>query len=178
MSPILTSVIHRDGWLRAVLMAMAALLGACPTVAQTSDQTNMTVSATLSQSCSFDGSTVAQFPTIRTNTGTDADWSVIRFRCSEGVALSTSITNGGYALNGQRRMAGPVLNKYLPYNIYTTAARTTPYPTTASTPGTGSTGRIATGDYEEIHFYGRILPQPTLAPAGSYYDSVLVTLTW
>jgi spore coat protein U-like protein len=160
--------------------AAIAMFGANPAAAQTSGTTNMAVTARLQPSCSFDGTAVGQFPVIRNNAGTDADWVMIRFRCSEGLAISASVDSGQHAASGQRRMLATVAGApaYLPYEIYTTAARNTPFPTTAPTPGSGSTGRTATGGFEDIHFYARIPAQAALPLAGNYEDVIRVTLTW
>lgn len=95
--------------------------------------------------------------------------------CSPNLAYTVEVDNGINASGAQRRMqnqtAGSAGN-YIAYELYQDDTRATAW--VAGTPESYT----GTGAVQPIPFYGRI-PTVTPAPAaGTYTDSVAVTITW
>ncbi len=82
--------------------------------------------------------------------------------------------SGTGASFANRRMAAGA--NLLNYNIYTTTARTTVWgdgtSSTSAITGTGS------GTAQSVTVYGRVTSGQTSVPAGSYSDTVAVTVTY
>jgi spore coat protein U-like protein len=64
----------------------------------------------------------------------------------------------------------------LNYNLYTTTARTTVWGN--GTAGTGVLAGTGTGIVQAVTVYGRVASGQTSVPAGSYVDTVSVTVTY
>ena len=102
--------------------------------------------------------------------------------CSPDVtALSVSVSAGSNAGQGASVGTGARAMKlgtssYLPYDVYSDAALTTPYPTSANAvpvvlPGTGAAFPLP--------IFGRVnKTNPAAMAAGSYTDVLQVTLAW
>jgi len=99
--------------------------------------------------------------------------------CTNTAPYSVALDNGANYLSG-RRMTDGVMH-FVPYQLYTDAARSAPWGTAASTSacttanscvlGTGS------GSAQAVTVYGRVAPQVGL-PTGGYTDSVIVTVMY
>jgi spore coat protein U-like protein len=136
------------------------------------------VQITIQETCvttSASGSTVLNFGT-QTLLNANVDASVnLSVQCSSGTDYDVSLDNG---LNTSRRMdstsgAGVGAN-IVDYELYTDSGRTTVWPTTAGTAPYPYTG---TGAAQSIPVYGRV-PTQTTPPAGNYYDTVGITVTY
>ena len=102
--------------------------------------------------------------------------------CSPDVtALTVSVSAGNNAGQGGSVGVGSRAMKfgsssYLPYEVYSDAALTTPYPTAASTVGITLPG---TGAAFPLPVFGRINKTSAAAMAsGTYTDVLQVTLSW
>lgn len=92
-------------------------------------------------------------------------------QCTAGANVTVTFDGGLNAVGSQRRLKMGT-NNYLPYNLYTSSAMTTP-----ELPGVGiplNTNAGAT----TLPVYGVALPPATGLPGGQYTDTVQVTLTW
>nr|WP_276583969.1 spore coat U domain-containing protein [Pseudomonas sp. RIT-PI-AD] len=94
-------------------------------------------------------------------------------QCSTGTNYSVAIDSGLNASGTQRRMSNG--GAYISYNLYQDTARTVPW-------GNGSNGGsvlsgTGSGAAQEVVVYGRVPVQATPA-AGTYLDTVQVTVTW
>jgi spore coat protein U-like protein len=107
--------------------------------------------------------------------------ATLAVQCTNTTPYSISIDNGSNASGSQRRMLNGASN-YIPYNLYTDAARSAAWSTTTSalscTNGGGTcllgTG---TGSNQNLTVYGRVPPQ-TAPAAGTYSDTVIATITF
>ena len=164
---------------RARLMAVAAVLitaGAAPAYAQTASS-NLGVSATVTDNCTVSTSPVA-FGNVDATSGANVDATGgISVTCTNGTAWSASADAGagtGAPLASRKLADGANL---LNYSLYTEATRTTLWGdgvggTTATIDGTG------TGVAQASTIYARVPSGQTSVPAGSYADTVAVTVTY
>ena len=147
----------------------------------------LTVRATVTNSCvlntSATGTTtnaVLDFGTLSSLAGNvDADTTTtggtsIKVLCNNTVPWTLSFEGGQNVLSTQRRMiGGATSNEYIPYNLFSDTGRATAIGiATTAYSGTG------TGNVQTVNVYGRIPAGTTLPSAGSYVDSVTVTVTY
>ena len=137
---------------------------------------NLGVSATVSANCTVSTTAVA-FGSVDTLAGTniDADGG-ISVTCTNGTSWSASAGNGtgtGATVSSRKMKSGSNL---LSYTLYTNESRTSIW-------GDGSSGSVqisnsGTGGAQSVAIYGRIFAGQTGVPAGSYADTVAVTITY
>jgi spore coat protein U-like protein len=136
------------------------------------------VQITIQETCvttSASGSTVLNFGS-QTLLNSNVDASVnLSVQCTSGTDFDVTLDNG---LNTSRRMdstAGAGVGaSFVDYELYTDAGRTSIWPTTAGSAPYPYTG---TGAAQTIPVYGRV-PAQTTPPAGNYYDTVGITVTY
>ncbi|WXL27871.1 spore coat U domain-containing protein [Ectopseudomonas mendocina] len=101
----------------------------------------------------------------------------IQIKCSTGLSPSLSINSGLHSTGGQRYMKHATTPETIAYNVYSDATRNqliqpdTPVNISA----------VATGNAVDIPLYGRVSPanQGSTSPAaGTYSDTLLVTISW
>lgn len=157
----------------AASMATAGLSGQAH--AQTANS-SLGVSATVTANCTVSTSPVA-FGSVNTLSGSAVDATGgITVTCTNGTDWTASAGPGGGsgASLATRKMSagGDKLN----YSLYTDSSRSSVWGD-----GSGSTASIAdegTGTAQNVTIYGRVLSGQTNAPAGSYSDTVSVTVTY
>jgi len=147
----------------------------------------LTVKATITNSCvlntSATGTTanaVLDFGTLSSlASNVDADTTTtggtaIKVLCNNTVPWTLAFDAGKNAQTTQRRMiGGATSNEYIPYNLFSDTNRATAIGiATTAYSGTG------TGAPQAINVYGRIPAGSTLPSAGSYVDTVTVTVTY
>lgn len=161
---------------RIYAVAAAAVLLAAPVVGGAGTTTDtLSVTATVSESCSLSTSTLA-FGTYDPASAIDTDASTtIDAACTDGTTFAVALDGGSSANISARTMNDGGTNT-LGYQIYTDTLRTTIW-------GDGTTGSTKTGTglgpltAVTMTAYGRITAQQNV-PAGSYSDTVNVTLTF
>ncbi|VAX44243.1 putative secreted protein [Acinetobacter calcoaceticus] len=146
----------------------------------------LTVKATITNSCvlntSATGTTanaVLDFGTLSSlASNVDADTTTggtaIKVLCNNTVPWTLAFDAGKNAQTTQRRMiGGATSNEYIPYNLFSDTNRATAIGiATTAYSGTG------TGAPQAVNVYGRIPAGTTLPSAGSYVDTVTVTVTY
>ncbi|EML1065888.1 spore coat protein U domain-containing protein [Acinetobacter nosocomialis] len=147
----------------------------------------LTVKATVTNSCvlntSATGTTtnaVLDFGTLSSlATNEDADTTTtggtsIKVLCNNTVPWTLSFDGGKNAQTTQRRMiGGATSNEYIPYNLFSDTGRATAIGiATTAYSGTGS------GVVQTVNVYGRIPAGSALPSAGSYVDTVTITVTY
>jgi len=161
----------------AIAAALAATSVAAPAYAQQTATGNLSVSATVPTNCVVTTSPVA-FGNVDVTLNANSDnTGGISVTCTSGTAW-TATANAGASATGTlavRQMVNGA-NK-LNYALYTDAARTTIWGdgaggTTATITGTG------TGTAQASTIYARVPSGQTGLPAGSYTDTVVVTVTY
>ncbi|WP_217903956.1 Csu type fimbrial protein [Bordetella genomosp. 4] len=102
----------------------------------------------------------------------------IQIQCSTGLTPVLQVNAGLHASGGQRYMQNSTTtSSTIAYNLYSDAARSALIQ--ANTPVDISS--VSTGTAVNIPLYGRVVPtgQATPTPAaGTYIDTLLVTLAW
>lgn len=147
----------------------------------------LTVKATITNSCVvntsatgtvagavLDFGTVSSFTTAVTADTTTTGGTSIKVLCNNTVPWTLALDGGKNTSSSQRRMIGGASsNEYIPYNLFSDSARSTAIgiSTTASS-GTD------TGAVQTVNVYGTIPAGTTLPSAGSYLDTVTLTVTY
>lgn len=155
--------------------AAAPLVVAAPALAGTTSS-NLSVTATVSATCTVSTSTVA-FGTVNTISGSNVDATGgITVTCTNGSAWTAAAGagSGTGATFAARKMTSGA--NVLTYSLYTDSAR-------ANLWGDGTTGNViisgtGTGAAQNVTIYGRVGAGQTSVPAGSYSDTVAVTVTY
>ena len=169
-----------------VAIASAALLGAAsltvPAYAGT-DTSNMEVSATVGEACTIETADIAfgAYDAINTHASTalTAQGSVTT-TCTLDLVATVMIGQGLGASEVStdaaplRRMSGDNVGDYLVYNVYSDAALSSVW-TNEVDSGIDTTG---TGEEVAMTVYGAIAAGQTGAPAGSYSDTLVVTVDY
>ena len=147
----------------------------------------LTVKAPITNSCvlntSATGTTsnaILDFGTLSSlASNVDADTTTtggtaIKVLCNNTVPWTLAFDAGKNAQSTQRRMiGGAASNEYIPYNLFSDTNRATAIGiATTAYSGTG------TGVAQTVNVYGRIPAGSTLPSAGSYVDTVTVTVTY
>ncbi|OOG53718.1 spore coat U domain-containing protein [Rhodanobacter sp. C03] len=166
-------------------LGLLASVLAVPAFAATTITGNLTVQATVVSTCTLNSaaaagagngllnfgnvtSTLANVD-VDTTAGGNYGVSVI---CTNTTPYTVFANNGANAAGSQNNMKlGAAL---LPYNLYTTAGRTIPFPTTSG----AALSFTGNGTAQTIPFYGRIPSGTTLPAAGLYTDTVVVSITY
>jgi spore coat protein U-like protein len=159
----------------AASVGTAAALFATPAAAG-SQNANLGVSATVNAKCTI-STTALAFGSIDTLsasavTGTGG----VAIACTNGstwTATADAGTGAGATFASRRMTSGA---NTLSYSLFTDAGRTTVWGD-----GTNSSGVITstgTGTAQNITIYGQIPGSQTGVPAGSYADTVAVTVTY
>ena len=141
-----------------------------------------TQSATINATCNVSATPLAFGSTgsfILSNVDSTA---TITARCTNATPYSIGLGNGNNALGSQRRMRLGATSNYVSYGLYTDSSRSTAWKTSSSTTScTGGSNTCVlgtgTGSDQAVTVYGRIPPQ-TAPLAGTYTDTVVVTVTY
>jgi spore coat protein U-like protein len=146
---------------------------------------NLSVTATVTNNCSIDSTTALAFgsydPAI-TNRPAGADLQssagVIALTCTSGATTAITIDQGLTALAGSTdilpvRQMSDGATHLLGYSIYQTGAFSTVWGNTSGT----AVAYSGTGASTNVSVYG-VVPKGQNVPAGSYSDTVIVTVTF
>ena len=161
--------------MRKILMvaAGAGAALATPAFANTAD---LEVTATVEDSCTVQNSTM-NFGTLSVINGTNHDATAsVSLTCTIGADYTVSLDNGVNAGAGTQRFlsyddGGAVHN--IPYNLYSDSTRSNAWASAGVNPA-----GTATGTAETVTVYGRIPSTANNVMAGSYTDTVTVSITF
>ncbi len=138
---------------------------------------SLTVNATVTANCTVSTTAVA-FGNVNVLSGTNADATGgLSVTCTNGTAWSASADAGagtGASLATRKMVSGANL---LNYALYTDSARTTVWGDAATTATVKFSG-TGTGAAQASTIYGRVPSGQTSVPAGSFADTVTVTVTY
>ncbi|KDB04123.1 hypothetical protein U879_08425, partial [Defluviimonas sp. 20V17] len=139
----------------------------------TTTTANLSVTATVVNSCTVTAPTAIAFGPITASTTTNQTTAgVVSVDCTANQAsVSVTLDGGANVSTGQRRMSDGGTN-YMPYNLFSDASHTT----SIAVGGTIYSGGITALTPQNISIYGQVPPGSYVA--GSYTDTVLVTLTY
>ena len=156
------------------MVAMAAI-AAQPALAA-EDTATLGVSATVTSNCVV-STTALSFGNVDVTAAADVDGTGgISVTCTSGTSWTATAGVGGGtgATFASRKMANGV--NLLNYALYTDTERTTVWGDGAT--GTGSITGTGSGSAQASTIYGRVPQGQTSLPAGSYSDTVTVTVTY
>lgn len=155
--------------LKTTLVAAAGLLFANSTLAATAT-TTFQVTATVAESCKVTAGNL-DFGAYDPLSATARDGSsVIKATCTKGTDYTIGLDQGNNTSGTVRRMANG--GEFLSYELYSDSGRTT-----AWSNSTVVSTAAATGGEESYTVYGKI-PPAQFVTAGSYADTVTVTVTY
>ena len=168
----MTMVKHIIG---VALASSAAAAFTAPAEATTTSA-NLGVGATISSNCTLSTNAV-DFGTVNAINGSSVDAAGgITVTCTNGTSWTATADagSGSGATFATRKMAAG--SNLLNYTLYTDSNRTSVW-------GDGSSGNstlsgTGSGTAQNVSVYGRIAAGQTSAPAGSYSDTVSVTVTY
>ena len=155
--------------LRILALTGAAVAAIAAQPALAADTAELGVSATVSSVCNVSTSPIAFGSidvTTAANDDADGGFSVV---CTSGAAWTAAADAGngtGASTAARKMMSGANL---LNYGLYSDELRATNF---VSATGTG------TGSAQSSIIYGRVPSGQTTVPAGSYADSVTISLTY
>jgi spore coat protein U-like protein len=163
--------------LRGSMIAGAALAALVPTAAMADTASStLGVSATVTENCTVSTAPVA-FGSVNTLSGGNVDATGgVTVTCTNGTpwAAAASAGTGSGASMATRKMVSGA--NTLNYTLYTNAARTSVWGDgTASTATVANTG---TGSSQTFTVYGRVMSGQASVSAGSYSDTVSVTISY
>lgn len=159
----------------AAIAAFCASMLASGAAMAASTTTNLSVTANVVSSCMVNSTTTLAFGAIAAGTLPINNNGSVTFTCSSGTPWFVTANNGSNASGSQPRMVSS--GQYLSYNIYSDNGRTTAFPTALGTLGSGNTGGTGTGGQQTVTVYGQV-PSQLLPPAGTYTDTVTLTINW
>ncbi len=167
--------------LSANILAVSLLIGFTGgAMAATATATaNLQVTATVSATCTATttelnfGSYDPSSASANDNTG------AVSVTCTNGTPYTVALNAGSNAgtpgdVTTRRMRSGS--SSFLPYQIYTTAGRTTVWGDGAN--GSSTQTNTGSGDAQSFSAYGRIPAGQYVAPGNDYADSVTVTVTY
>lgn len=137
--------------------------------------TVMPVTATLNDGCTISAPTMAFGITTPAASGKVTATSVLQLNCTPRVSYQIAMDRGQHVQGNTRQMYDPVLNLYLPYEVYRDAKMTAEWgnqKTNMVSGNTGATGRVT------HTAYGKIKSTTQTARAGSYTDYIVVTVNF
>ena len=163
--------------MRKIVLGVAAVAAFVSTPALAATATNtMPVSVNIINSCTVSASPMA-FGTLTSIGGANVDTTAsVDLTCTTGAAYDVAMDVGTHAVTGQRYLVNTTdATKKIPYGVYTNGLRTANWGNTSGTDtvaGTATTGSVS------LTAYGRIPSTASSVPAGSYTDTVTVTVTF
>jgi len=161
----------------AVAAALATTALAAPAFAQTTSS-DLSVSATVTENCTLT-TTAVSFGNVNTTSATNVDGTGgISVTCTSGLAWAASANAGlgtGATLTVRKMANGANL---LDYALYTESTRTTLWGDGATGNGTATINDTGNGSAQAKTIYARVPGGQSTVPAGSYSDTVSVTVTY
>ena len=159
------------GWLCAASTAQAGTATA-----------NLTVSITITASCTINAATLTFPSTPGTNLLSAAvtGSTNVLVTCTSGSPYSIGMGQGANYSSGSNRMASS--GNYIPYGLYVNSSYTYPWTTGASNSSCTTTNDCylgtGTGSAQSIPIYGQVPTVATAPPSGTYSDTVTMTITY
>lgn len=159
----------------SVIAAVMAAAGfASPALAAT-DSDTMQVTATVVNNCTINAAPMA-FGTLATLGSSNIDTSAtVSLACTPNAVYDVAMDLGLQGVGGQRYLVNSTdSGQTIPYGVYTNASRTNAWGS-----GVGQTVvGTATGGTATLVAYGRIPASASAVTAGSYADTVTITVTF
>ncbi|MBB72431.1 MAG: spore coat protein [Legionellales bacterium] len=155
-----------------ILIILSSISSLCFAATST---TTFTVNATVSDSCSVSANNLSfgsYEPTGITNLD---ETTTISVTCTLGTVYNTGLdagTGSGATVTTRKMTSGSDL---LNYSLYSNVTHTTVW---GDTVGVNTMPGVGTGSAQNLTVYGRIPSGQSSVPAGSYSDTITVTVTY
>jgi len=164
--------------MRKIALAVASLAAVVATPALAATATNtMPVSVNVINSCTVAATPMAFGAPTAIGGANVNSTSTISLVCTNGASYDVALDNGTHAQSSQRYMSnGAATPVTIPYNIYTDSARTLPWGATSGTNTVSGTAGLSGA--VSLTAYGQIPSSAASVGAGSYTDTVTVTVTF
>lgn len=162
---------------RASMAAALPLLSFCFSgVAQAASTSGVMPVTAISLAACVVVPTPMAFGTLSQLDGNPNDSSaLVTVTCTPGTSFNVGMNDGLHASGGARRMQALLSSDFLEYRLYSDAARSVPWGNVIGTNTVSATaGLVPT----ILTVYGRVPGSGSLAPLGSYVDTVTVTVTF
>ena len=157
-----------------ILTCLAALGSTTAAFAGTAS-TTLPVSAIVLENCTVVASPLA-FGALTDVGAADVDSSaLLTLACTPNADFYIAMDNGLNAVSGARRMKSATAAEFLPYEIYTNTARTQRWGSTSGTDTVAGTAPLGVATFTA---YGRIPQGVSAVSAGSFSDTVTVTINF
>jgi spore coat protein U-like protein len=130
-----------------------------------------TATATVTSQCSVSASTL-DFGAVGLLLANTDGTSTVTVQCASGAAYQVGLDNGQHATGTTRRMQGP--GGLVTYELYRNTTRTQRWGSTLNTDTVSGSGN---GSNQTLTVYGRV-PNQTTPSAGTYNDTITVTVTY
>ncbi len=173
------SLLRRNG--AAIAIGLVCLAAATRAWAATATA-NLTVQITITASCTISATTL-NFGTLAGTAVSASPTSAstnVSVTCTNGSPYSIGMDNGANASGSQRRMKSGT--NFLNYNLYTNAGLTNAWTTATSTTTCTTTNScfLGTGNgaAQSVPIYGQMPAVGSAPPAGTYSDTVTMTITY
>lgn len=156
--------------MKVLVFAVLMLVLSSAVVFAVTNTANLGVNISVINQCTVTGGTL-NFPQYASGQPENVDGSFdIKVKCDSGVGYGVTLDDGAHFFSTSRRMNDSG-SGYINYGLFTDAGHGNPWAGATNSPGTGTNG-------DDTHtVYGRVLGNQT-APAGSYSDTVVVTVTY
>ncbi|TDK26081.1 spore coat U domain-containing protein [Luteimonas aestuarii] len=134
-----------------------------------------TASATVPNHCTISTATNLAFGAVPGRIDANQDQtSTLTFTCTGRTAWNVALNNGQNAVGNTRRMRLGSTASHVTYELYRNAARTQRWGATVGTDTAAGTGA---GSAQSLTVFGRV-PATQVVPAGTYGDTITVTVTY
>lgn len=141
---------------------------------QTSSKFPFTVSATVIPKCTVTASPLNFGGSVGLLTSAVNATTTLGVQCSNGTPYNVGLDGGqnsGGNINARKMVLGA---RSIAYQLYQNAARSTVW---GNTVGTNTVAGTGNGNSQSLTVYGQV-PAQTTPPAGTYNDTVMVTVTY
>jgi len=136
---------------------------------------SFSVTITITVQCAVSNATTMAFPSTGLLSASVNQTSSFTVTCTNTTPYSIGLDAGANASGAQRRMRGGVANsEYVGYNLYSDAARTTPWGNSSGTMVNGTGAGAGVG----YTIYGQVPAQATPSPGANYSDTVTITVIY
>jgi spore coat protein U-like protein len=166
----------------AFAVVTASWLGAASIAHAGTNTANLTVTITVTASCTINAATLTFPSTPGTNllSGAVTGSTTVSVTCTSGSPYSIGMSNGANYSGTTRQMASG--GNLIGYGLYVDAAYTHPWTTGASNSSCTTTNDCylgtGSGSAQSVNIYGQVPTVATAPPSGTYSDTVTMTITY
>jgi spore coat protein U-like protein len=161
--------------MRRVLICVACFLSFIAPASAATTTANLTVNITITAGCTVTGATL-NFGSSSVLASNIDQTTTVGVTCTNAATYNVGMDKGanGASVTARQMKGGASNTEFVDYTLYRDSSRTLNWGNTVGTDTLSGTG---TGSTQNITVYGRVPAQAT-GSAGSYTDTVLITVTY